>query len=251
MYQGSSAEVEALRVGVAPRQLGRPLGKPGSAEPRRRGCPGRASRPSTGRAAPRSASGSPRVAISQSSTAARDRVARGDEHVVQPVVAVHDRGRAARPARRRQPAAQLVDAGQVAAAGARPAACPAAHLAGEVALGAAEVGQPDRGGSTRCSAARVSTKRMPEAPAALGAERGGLRGGAETSPSTQLHQVERRAEHVGVGAQQQRARHRHGGRCQRADHPVLAGHVVGGRQHVPQRRPAQHPPARRRRSAGR
>ena len=47
--------------------------------------------------------------------------------------------------------------------------------------------------------------------------------------------------HVRVGAEQHGARHRHRAVGQRAEHPVLAAHVVRGGQHVPERRPAQHP----------
>jgi hypothetical protein len=56
-----------------------------------------------------------------------------------------------------------------------------------------------------------------------------------------LHQVERRSQHVSVGAQQLGARYRDLAARQRADHPVLTVHVMGGGQDVTQRRPSQHP----------
>ena len=61
-------------------------------------------------------------------------------------------------------------------------------------------------------------------------------------PLHPLHHVERGAEHVGVLAQGVRRGHRDVGRQERRHHPVLAGHVVRGRQHVTERRPAHDPP---------
>ena len=58
---------------------------------------------------------------------------------------------------------------------------------------------------------------------------------------TELHQVERGAEHRGVGAQQLGGRHRHSRATQRRDDPILPAHVVRRGLHVGQRRPAQHP----------
>ncbi len=58
-----------------------------------------------------------------------------------------------------------------------------------------------------------------------------------------LHQVERRADHVGVLADRDRSRHPH--RCLGADQQVqdavLAHHVVRGRQQRTGRRASQHP----------
>ena len=56
-----------------------------------------------------------------------------------------------------------------------------------------------------------------------------------------LHHVEGRVVHALVVAERERARHRHVGSGERGEHGVLAGHVVRGRQHVAERRPAQHP----------
>src|SRR5260221_8194965 len=56
-----------------------------------------------------------------------------------------------------------------------------------------------------------------------------------------LHQVERRANHAGVVAKEQRPRHGHGSRCQRAHDPILALNIVRGRHQRTAWRPPQHP----------
>jgi len=58
------------------------------------------------------------------------------------------------------------------------------------------------------------------------------------------HEVERRAVDVDVIAEHDRSGDGDGGAVQRADHAELAGHVVGGGEHVPERRTAQRPRAR-------
>jgi hypothetical protein len=55
----------------------------------------------------------------------------------------------------------------------------------------------------------------------------------------ELHDVERRLVDGHVGAERQRLGHRHGGRRERRDDPVLAAHVMRGLEHVAERRPAQ------------
>ncbi len=59
----------------------------------------------------------------------------------------------------------------------------------------------------------------------------------------EVHEVERRAQHVRVGAQRDGRRygHRDLSRCQRVDDGEFADHVVRRRQHVCERRPAQRP----------
>ena len=69
----------------------------------------------------------------------------GREHrVVEAVVAVHDRRRRRRRERGAQPARELVDAGQLARLRPFPLLAPAPHLAFDVAVGMAEVAEPDR-----------------------------------------------------------------------------------------------------------
>ena len=64
-------------------------------------------------------------------------------------------------------------------------------------------------------------------------------------PLDPLHHVERLSQHVGVTAEVQHARHRHGRALQPGHHPELAAHVVRRRQHVSQRRATEHEGARR------
>ena len=80
-----------------------------------------------------------------------------------------------------------------------------------------------------------------EPGALVAGERRGLGGGPVDGAVDLLHQVERSAQRLRVRAQQQRHRHRHGGAGQGGEHPVLAGHVVSGGEHMPERRAAQHP----------
>ena len=57
----------------------------------------------------------------------------------------------------------------------------------------------------------------------------------------ELHHVERRAVHGVVGAEPERRRHGDVGGSEGGDDLVLAAHVVGGGEHVAERRAAQHP----------
>jgi hypothetical protein len=74
----------------------------------------------------------------------------------------------------------------------------------------------------------------------LSGQRRGVLPRPEHHPGHVLHQVERRADHAGVGAERHRPGHRHIGAGQRRQHPEFARHVVRGGQHVAERRPAQH-----------
>ncbi len=55
-----------------------------------------------------------------------------------------------------------------------------------------------------------------------------------------FHEVERRAYHLDVQAVRHRLRNWHRGSVQCGQHPVLAVHVMRGRQDVAEGRPAQH-----------
>ena len=74
--------------------------------------------------------------------------------------------------------------------------------------------------------------------------RGHLGRRARDLPVDLVHHVEGRVVDGEVVAERERARHRHLGGRERGQHLVLARHVVRGRQHVPERRAAQHPLAR-------
>ena len=56
----------------------------------------------------------------------------------------------------------------------------------------------------------------------------------------ELHQIERRPDHLCVVAEQFGTRNRDVGRTQRRDHPVLPAHVMRRCLHMGKRRPAQH-----------
>ena len=77
--------------------------------------------------------------------------------------------------------------------------------------------------------------------ASVGRERGELGGRAQDDAVDLLHHVEGSVVHGVVGAERERARHGHVGAGERGEHGVLACHVVRGREHVAERRPAQHP----------
>jgi len=62
----------------------------------------------------------------------------------------------------------------------------------------------------------------------------------------ELHHVERALVHRLVGAQADGDRHRDAGRAERVHEAVLAGHVMGGGQHVVQRGSSQRPRVPRR-----
>ena len=93
--------------------------------------------------------------------------------------------------------------------------------------------RPTASGSTAWIWARVSTSASPQrcrAAASRSALDLGLAAGDD--PVDEAHDVEGGAVDGIVGAQAQRRGHGHPGRAQGGDDPVLAAHVVGGREHV-------------------
>jgi hypothetical protein len=74
-----------------------------------------------------------------------------------------------------------------------------------------------------------------------GGELGHVVGCAQDHAVDVRHHVERRPVHARVVAEGEHLGHRHGGVGERADHRVLARHVVGGREHVAERWTAEHP----------
>jgi hypothetical protein len=164
------------------------------------------------------------------------------EHVVEPVVAVHDAGRLLLGHRRGQPVVQLVCRRQVTAVRRVELLLPPPDLALEIALGTAEVGQAHRARVDLVQRGQRVDQPLGDSPRRLGPELLEIRGAAVRRALDPLHHVERGTEHVGVLAERERPWHRHRGLVQSAHHPVLAGHVVSGGQHVAQRR-APHDPA--------
>ena len=157
-------------------------------------------------------SGSPSVAISQSTTAAM-RVEVGAVHDVgQPVVAVHDAGRATASG------SVALSRSTTASSAARGSVSEACHCwcqrrtcRARNPSGRPKSPSPTASGSTACSATRVSTSCSQAAAAPARVEPGQHVGPVEHDAVDERHQVERRAEHVGVGAQRDRLRHRHVG----------------------------------------
>ena len=123
-----------------------------------------------------------------------------------------------------------------------PLAVPALQLALDVALVATEIGEPGR-----VEVDGVDRRhRVDERPAGVGAAprassaRSAVGVIAHDDAVDEAHHVERRVVDRLVVAQPERRRDRHGGALQAGDDAVLAAHVVGARQHVAERRAAQH-----------
>ena len=125
-----------------------------------------------------------------------------------------------------------------------PLLVPAPDLPGQEALRAAELAQPDRG--------RVDLVQLDEGVhEQLAAARGGGRVDVaqqgrlvEHDAVDEAHQVERRAQHGRVLHSATASATGTSVPVQRADHRVLADHVVRGGQHVRERRAAQRPGGR-------
>jgi hypothetical protein len=170
-----------------------------------------------------------------------DPVVGADQHVVEPVVAVHDGRCGGVGERAPQGRVQFVDPGQLAVPGRLQLLAPAAQLAVEEALRTPEVRESHLGGIHRVQLDQRVHQPEHRVAGALRAERDELLRGAVRRALHELHDVEGRSQHRLVLTQQYRARHRDRRRVQRADHPVLALHVVCGGQYMPERRPPYDP----------
>ncbi len=116
---------------------------------------------------------------------------------------------------------------------------PALELAGQVPVAAGEVAKPDRVDIDGVEAGEG----VDERPAGLGpgplVEGRGRPLVADDVAVDEGHHVKGRTVDRRVGAQAQGDGHGHVGRPEGGDHSVLAGHVVGRREHVAQGRPSQ------------
>ncbi len=139
-----------------------------------------------------------------------------------------------------EPLGEPGEFGQVAAVRGRELARPATQLALQVALRAPQVAQAHM--------LRVEPVQPEQDVDQLVGQRG-RRGVvellelctvAQDLPVRELHDVERRTDHVRAREQQRRG-DGHVGRRQGGQQPVLASHVVRRLQHVAQRWPAQDP----------
>src|SRR5699024_9181928 len=165
----------------------------------------------------------------------------GDQHVVQPVVAVYDSGLCRLGDRGTELFVQLVDTGDLTTAGGVQLFVPPAYLTLQETLGTTEVAQPHLGGVDRVQITQRGDQGTRHPADTVGAKSGELRGGPVRGTGHVFHDEERCAQHLGVLAQQVGARNRYGGVTQRGHHLVLAGHVVRGRQDVPQGWATHHP----------
>ena len=136
---------------------------------------------------------------------------------------------------------ELVGGGQVTGVRRVELLLPACDLATEEPLGAAEVTETDRRRLDRVQRGERVHEAFGDRAGSLGAERFELGGAAVRRTGAPLHDVEVRAQHRGIGAQREGPRDRHVGVLERRHDAVLAGHVVGGREHVAERRPSDDP----------
>jgi hypothetical protein len=162
------------------------------------------------------------------------------EAVAEPEVAVRDRHTALLRDARPERGGDLVDRRQLAGLRVLPLRRPALHLALDVALALREVAESDRVDVDRVQVGQHVDEVLGGGPAQLDGQLGGLLGTVEHLALDEAHHVERRAVDGLVGAQPERRGHGHAGAADRGDHAVLAGHVVGGGEHVAERRPTQH-----------
>ena len=182
---------------------------------------------------------SPSVASSQSSTARR--LPSGlEDHVPEAEVAVDDAGPALRWHPGLQAVVDLVEQRQLARLGLRELGVPALQLAGDVALLAAERAEPDGVRVDGVEPAHhvdevVGGRATGRRRVRLGVLDRGQHGAVD-----EVHQVERRPVDGDVLAQPEGVGDRDVGVAQGVDDAVLAAHVVGGLQDVPERRAAQH-----------
>jgi hypothetical protein len=170
-----------------------------------------------------------------------DGAVRLEQAVVEPVVAVDDRG----PTLLGHPSGEgivdLVDDVQVSGLRALPLAVPAPQLALDVPLAAAQFAEADGVGVDGVDARQHLGELATGVAPLVDAQVLGRRAIADDEAVHEAHDVERRAVDVLVGAQADNRRYGDVGGCQGRDDAVFPAHVVGGGQHVAQRRSAQDP----------
>ena len=170
------------------------------------------------------------------------RVVRGEHHVPEAVVAVHDRRRWRLGDRVLQAANDLLNLRDRARLGAAPLFAPAAHLAFEVAIRPAEITEPD---SVVVHCVELD-QRFDKAPAHRRALLEGCRITLwdrlrDDHAFAVLHDVERGAVHIQIFAERNRPGRRHICLGKGGEDAELSPHVVRRGEHMAKRRPAQHP----------
>ena len=141
-----------------------------------------------------------------------------------------------------EPLDQPVVAGHLPCVRQLPLPLPSGKLPGQVSLRAPEPGQPGGGDVHAVDRREHLDQPVRELPRLGRREPLAILAGTQHHAVHEVHQVERRADDAGVVADGNRCRHRDVGAVQRGQHPELSGHVMGGRQHVPERRAPQHQP---------
>ena len=162
--------------------------------------------------------------------------------VAEPVIAVGDRDPLLLRHACGEPLGHLLDRRQVPRLGALPLGGPSLELPLDVAAAPGEVAEAD---GVDVDGVEVG-QHVDQVGAGLAAcrriEQLGLVRAVEHLTLNEAHDVERRPVDVDVRAQPERRRHGHGRGTERGDDPVLAHHVVRGRQHVAERRAPEHEP---------
>ena len=167
------------------------------------------------------------------------RLARVEHQVAQAVVAVADRGLCLLGNMRRKPFDQVLHIGVLACARRHPLATPACDLPCEITTGTPVVGQPDR-----CPVNPVQLRQCRGHGQIHRATLGGFQAWRcavrENASLQALHQVERRADNVSPGMEQQHPGHRHRSAGQCLQDTGLAVHGMGRLQYGTVRLFAQH-----------
>jgi len=166
------------------------------------------------------------------------RLARIKDQVVEPVVAVHDRGFLARGNVLRQPFDQLVHRLDFLQLGSLVLLRPARDLALEIVAGPAEILQPDRAEVDRVQQRDHPVHLVPDR-LPLGLHHPRQRLVPQHAPFHAIHHVEHRADHRVVFAQYVRPGDRESNRVQRTDHAILAVDRMRRRQQLARRLSAQ------------
>ena len=162
------------------------------------------------------------------------------QHVVQPEVPVHQGRLAFGRERGRQPFHQVVVPGDLPGLGQLPLPLPAAQLAGEVAGATAETAEADRPDVHAVDGGEHVGQPFGKVGGLLFGQHGGVLPRPEHHPGHVLHQVERRADDLGVVTERYRPGGGHRGAGQRGQDAELPRHVVRGGQHMTERRPTEH-----------
>ena len=139
-----------------------------------------------------------------------------------------------------QPLGDLVDGRQFPRLRLLPLLRPPLHLPLDVAIPLGEIAETDLIDVDRMKVCKHVEQVLTDVPAQVERQVRRPLGAVEDLPVDVAHHVERGARDRAVGAQAQRRRHGHPGAAHRRDDSMFPGHVVRGRQHLGQGRPAQH-----------